>query len=141
LIMKTTTRSFMMLASVVALLFASCACSDVFKEDDSNDNVKLFGTKWFSKEGDMGLEFTRGNKVFFILDAEDVGSGTFEYYTSTGIITFDAFNVVGRSGQELFEGRTIQIQITDAEVSGKSMKVYFHELSETEEYYMTLYKN
>lgn len=137
--MKNLSRTLFMLACFTAITLSVGSCN-ITPTPDEDDNAALVGTKWYNNDNSLGLEFDELDEVFFYLDRALTGSGVYEYHKSSGIINFEAFNCIGNPGQEIFEGRTCLIQITDAEVTGKDMKVYFHELSETEEYYMQLHK-
>ena len=136
--MKCLTRALLFLISFTTITFSVGSCTIV--PTNEKDNASLVGTKWYNNDNSLGLEFGNYDEVFFYLDQEPVGSGIYEYNKSSGKIIFETFNCIGNSGQEIFEGRTCTIQITDAQITGQDMKVYFHELSETEEYYMQLHK-
>ena len=130
-------RSIIIITVMSVLLLGLSACGPDI--DDDNDNHKLFGTEWVSEHGTFAMTFEESDMAFFYMDSDLVGSGLYEYHASEGVIYFDVFNVIDDS-HEIFEGRWVSIVITDAEVSGKEMTVYFHELSDEEEYYITLFK-
>lgn len=139
--MKQILRTLFMLAFAGVLIMSVSSCSTL-SDDVEGDNAKLYGTKWFNNEGSLGLEFESSDYAYFYYYSEPLGSGEFEYHASSGTIVFDSFwAIAGDPSQEIFEGRAIHIKITDAVLEGtRTMKVYFHESSNTDEYYMVLHK-
>lgn len=138
--MKQILRTLFMLAFAGVLIMTTGSCSIV--PDDDSDNAKLYGTKWYNNEGSLGLEFLSSDWVYFYYYTHCLGSGEFMYDASSETIVFDAFFAIASDpSQVIIESHPIDFKITDAVLDGKStMKVYFHELSETEEYYMVLHK-
>lgn len=139
--MKHIIRAFSLLAFAGAMIMSASACSAMIGDTDG-DNAKLYGTRWFNNAGSLGLEFVDSDYAYFYYYSHALGSGEFDYNASAGTIVFDSFSAIATDpDQQIFEGRAITITITDAVLEGNStMKVYFHELSETEEYYMVLHK-
>ena len=130
-------RPILCLAIVSSMLLGLTACDPVI--DDDNDNRKLFGTEWVSEHGTHAMTFEDPDWAGFYMEGDLIGSGLFEYDASKGIIDFDVFNVISND-HEIFEGRMLNIVITDAEVEKNVMSVYFHELAGEEEYYFELFK-
>ena len=139
--MKNFLSILLLLATATSMMLCASSCSELTGGDDENANATLYGTKWYNGDSSLGLEFEKSDFAYFYLDSEALGSGLFSYNASSGKITFEVFHVIaGDPSQEIFEGRSVNIIITDAEVKGNDMKVYFHELSDSETYYMALHK-
>ena len=130
-------RSVLSIAVVSVLLLGLTACDPDI--DNDGDNYKLFNTEWVSEYGTYAMTFEEPDYAFFYIEGDLEGSGEFEYDASKGIINFDVFHVISND-HEIFEGRMLSIVITDAEVSGNMMSVFFHELADDEEYYIELFK-
>ena len=130
-------RPILGIAIVSVLLLGLTACNPDIDYD--GDNYKLFNTEWVSEYGTYAMTFEEPDYAFFYMDGDLIGSGQFEYYAADGVIDFDVFNVISND-HEIFEGRMLSIVITDAEVAGNTMSVFFHELADDEEYYFELFK-
>ena len=146
--MKPIFRSLLMLASAAALLFSVNSCFLPYDYAD-NDNSELYNTYWYSADGIQCITFYRlgdslndGDYASLYYGSELVGSGLFEYDDPSGMVTFDSFFLSpAYPGQPTIAGNSLSVEITDARiVSDGVMNLYWHEIYDSREYYLELYR-
>ncbi len=110
---------------ILALTCTSCV-SGLF-----NSNYELYGTEWSNEDNSEGLKFYNDDTVvyYYILGQR---TGTFDYSSLSGYIEFSGLRVT-------FMGETAEF--TSAEIlEDGSMKVYWHKLGLSDNYFMFMYR-
>lgn len=120
-------RLLIFLAS--ALLVSSCFPS--FDDTPKNDNHKLYNTEWSTETQQEGLKFLKDDSVLYF-SSYNRASSTYEYSEKDHYIIFD--NLMAS-----FPSFTSEMPFAEMLADG-TMKVYWHELGKTENYYMILYR-
>lgn len=121
-----------LLATLTVLLTVSClgGIADV-TEVPTNDNAVFYGSEWSVDKQNEGLKFYSDNTVLYFSASAGNKTGSFTYNKSSAYISFDGLTIIQSPSAE----------ITGASViSDNSIKVYWHKLGQSENYYMMMYK-
>ena len=96
-----------------------------------NDNYQLYGSEWSTEDTAQGLKFYNDDSVLFFWELGRQ-AGTYDYNASIGIVELSGLHVT-------LLGETAEF--TAAEVfNDGTMKLYWHYLGQSENYYTLLYK-
>lgn len=114
------------LIAAVVTLGCCCSCLPI----SFNDNEELYGSEWSSDAEDEGLKFFNDDSVLFFSTSCRAGS-KFEYYKSTGKVSFDNFIVSFPS---------FTAEITEALIENNDLYMSWHKLGESESFYATYHK-
>lgn len=112
---------------VVSLLATSCLGALL----GSNDNAKLYGTEWSIENETQGLKFFSDDSVLYFYPYGRC-SGTFDYNASTEYIELQSLSVT-------YNGKTTYFTSCEIKEDG-TMELNWHNLGESKNYYMVLYK-
>lgn len=118
---------------VLTLLLASCTGLSDMKQP--NDNAIFYNTEWSTNDNTEGLKFFSDDTVMYFAKNE-TKTGTFKYYPpdesiDVGLISFDGLTLTGNPPAEI---TTAGLETTT------SLKVIWHKLGESKNYYMMMYK-
>ena len=111
------------------LLTFSISCIPVSL--DTNDNSELYGTEWSTSDQVESLLFNRDNTVVYSCQNRS-GKGSFEYDSSSRIITFDGLTVNW--------GTTTSVMTSAKLTDDKTMNLYWHEVGKTDNNYEIMYR-
>ena len=114
---------------ITCFILQLSSCSSLF--EPANDNAQLYGSEWSTSSEDEGLKFYKDNSVLYF-SSYNRGSGMFEYDAASGIIIFDGLSATFPSFTSEMPGAEILDDVT--------MKLYWHELGKSANYYMILYR-
>lgn len=118
-------KLLLLIAATCAILFTSCF------PIETDDNDLLVNSEWTTKDSTQGLKFFDNGKVLFFWTIAN-GTGTYSYDASTQYIIFSNFTLTAQG---------VISEFTSAEILGDdTMKLYWHEVGNSENYYMMLYK-
>lgn len=118
-------RVLLIFIMTVVAVFTSCF------PIETDDNELLENTEWATRDHSQGLKFfNNGQVVFFWTYAN--GSGSYIYNASSQHVTFTNLTIVSQG---------IISEFTSAEILGDgTMKLYWHDVGNPENYYMILYR-
>lgn len=97
----------------------------------TNDNAELYGSEWSSDDQVESLMFNKDNSVVYRCQDRS-GKGTFNYNKSEQYITFDDLTVVWPKTTSIMTSATLS--------DDKTMKLRWHEVGKTENYYQLMYR-
>lgn len=119
------------LLPLTILLLSIASCSEIENVVPQNDNAVFYGSEWSTEDETEGLKFFEDNSVLFF-HPSGRGAGTFKYDKQSGSITL--YNL-----STTISGKTAEFTSAIMQSDG-TMKLYWHVLGASDNYYMVLYK-
>ena len=116
---------------ITILLTVSSCLPLTYDNTPSNDNAKLYGTEWSTESEGEGLKFFKDDSVLYF-SAYNRAASTFVYTEKDGYIVFDDLHAD-------FPSFTSEMPMAQMLEDG-TMKLYWHELGKSANYYMILYR-
>lgn len=116
---------------LIASILLVSSCFPLVDDTPKNDNYKLYNTEWSTESQQEGLKFFKDDSVMYF-SSYNKASSTYEYSESDHYIIFD--NLIAT-----FPSFTSEMPLAEMQADG-TMKLYWHELGKTENYYMILYR-